>query len=245
MIDAHCHLDRLEKIQEYVERAKKSKVNLILSNGADPETNRQQLEMSKEFPEVKACLGLYPIEALKMTDEQINQELEFIEKNAQKIVAIGEVGMDFKEDLENHERQKKIFVKIIRLAKKLDKPIIIHSRKAELECIDLLEKHQARRVIMHCFSGKLSLARRCAENGWILTIPTIVTYSEHFQNVIKQLPISGLLCETDSPYLHPKKEWPNEPANVVESYKMIAKLKELTLKQVEEQLDKNYKKLIS
>lgn len=244
-IDAHCHLDRLEKPEEVVARAKKANVKLIITNGSDPETNTKSLELASRFPEVKAALGLYPIEALKMTDAQINQVLKDIEKDKDKIVAIGEVGIDFKEDLEQHDKQKKLFVKIIKLAQKIDKPLIIHSRKAELECIEILEQEKAEKVVMHCFSGKLSLARRCADNGWCLSIPANVVYSEHFQNVIKQLPMANLFGETDSPYLHPKKEWPNEPANVAESYKKIAEIKSLSLKEVEKQLEENYKRLFN
>ncbi len=241
-IDVHCHFDMLEKQKEAIEKAIKKGVKIIATNGTNVETNRIQLELASQFPVIKAALGLYPIKALKMSDAELAKELAYIEKNASKIVAIGEVGMDFKES-EDHERQKEIFRKIISLAKKLDKPLIVHSRKAELACIELLEEEKATKVVMHCFSGKLSLARRCADNGWILSIPANVVYSEHFQTVIKQLPIENLLGETDSPYLHPKKEWPNEPANVIESYKKIAELKSLSLKAVEKQLEENYKRL--
>lgn len=244
-IDIHCHLDRLDNPKEIVQNAIKKGVTRILTNGADAETNKKQLELAALFPQVSVALGLYPIEAIKLSTAQLKEHYASIEKNKSKIVAIGEVGMDFKEDLIEHEKQREIFTNVIRLAKKLDKPLIIHSRKAELACIELLEKEKATKVIMHCFSGKLSLARRCAENGWFLSIPANVVYSEHFQTVIKQLPIENLFGETDAPYLHPKKEWPNEPANVIESYKMIAKIKDISLQEVEKQLEKNYKLLIS
>lgn len=242
-IDVHCHFDLLENKDDAIKKAIQKRVNLIITNGTNPKTNRLQLELSKKFLVIKPALGLYPIDALKLTEAQIDEELEFIKKNKDKIVALGEVGLDFKEDTDNHERQKEIFRKIIRLAKKIDKPVIVHSRKAELACIELLEEEKATKVVMHCFSGKLSLARRCAENGWCLSIPANVVYSEHFQTVIKQLPIENLLCETDSPYLHPKKEWPNDSSNVLESYKKIAEIKKITLKEVEEQIEANQKRV--
>src|SRR5205823_168014 len=124
-----------------------------------------------------------------------------------------------KEDNEKHDKQIEIFEKIIKLAIETDKPLIIHSRKAEKEIIDLLEKNKVKKAVMHCFSGNFSLVKRIVDNNWNITIPTSVKKSEHFQKIIKDVDISLLLCETDSPYLHPDKEWPNEPANVIESYR--------------------------
>jgi TatD family hydrolase len=126
---------------------------------------------------------------------------------------------------------------------KLDKPIIVHSRKAEKECIDILEKNKAKKVIMHCFNGNFNLIKRIIENKWIITIPTNVKHSQHFQKIIQDCPIDQLLCETDSPYLHPDKEYPNQPANVIESYKKIAEIKKIKLSDVESQLESNFNKL--
>ena len=96
---------------------------------------------------------------------------------------------------------------------------------------------------MHCFCGKLSLVKRIIENKWYLSIPASVKNTEHFQSVIKITPLNQLFCETDSPYLHPDKKFPNEPAFVIESYQKIAEIKNLTLLEVEEQLEKNYQNL--
>jgi len=93
---------------------------------------------------------------------------------------------------------------------------------------------------MHCFSGNFKLVKKILENNWILTIPTSVKNSQHFQKVIEIAPIKNLLCETDSPYLHPDKEFPNEPENVIESYKKISEIKKISLKEVEKTLEKNY-----
>lgn len=243
-IDAHCHFDLLDT-DKAISAARKAHVTCIISNGINPETNRKTLELSKQYPEVRAALGLYPTEALALSDATIKKELAFIRSNAESIVAIGEVGMDFKEDLEHHNKQRSLFSNIIELSNSLHKPLIVHSRKAEEACIELLEKHQARQVVMHCFSGKMSLVKKIISNGWTLTIPTCVKTSEHFQNVIALTPMNQLLCETDSPYLHPDKGWPNEPAQVIESYKMIAKIKNLSLKEIEKQLEINANALFS
>ena len=112
---------------------------------------------------------------------EVDEEIEFIRKNKKNVSAIGEVGMDFKES-DDKERQRDIFSKFIGIAIELDVPIIVHSRKAESECIEMLESFGAKKVVMHCFSGKMSLVKRIASNKWNLSIPTSVTRSEQFQN---------------------------------------------------------------
>ncbi len=245
-IDAHCHLDYYEdqKIKEIVERAKKADVRTIITNGVNPRTNRKTLELAEKYPEVKPALGLYPIEAIALPENEINNELEFIKNSKNKIVAIGEVGLDFKET-EEKEKQIQVFKKIIQLAQKINKPLIIHSRKAEAECISLLEEAKAKKVVMHCFSGKKSLLEKIKNNKWHISIPANITFSEHFQNAVKMFPIEQLLCETDSPFLHPFKEQNNEPANVIESYKKIAEINGLSLNKVERFIENNFNKLFN
>lgn len=244
-IDIHCHLDFYseEQVKKIVQRARKKDVGIIVCNGVKPESNRKVLELAGKYPEIRAALGLYPTDALALSDEEIDSELDFIRKNSEKIIAIGEVGLDFKET-EDKERQVGIFEKIIDLALELDKALIVHSRKAEKEVIDLLEKKKAKKVVMHCFSGNFKLVQRIVENGWMMTIPTNVRNSEHFQKVIERVPLENLLCETDSPFLHPDKKENNEPANVVVSYEKIAEIKGLKMGEVERKIEGNFEKLV-
>ncbi len=242
-IDVHCHLDMLEDIEKIIENARKKRVGIIVTQGTNKESNRAALKLSSDFQEVKCALGLYPIDALAMKEKEIDAEINFIRKNNDKICAIGEVGLDLKEDVVQFDKQQRVFGQMIELAIEIDKPIIVHSRKAELQCIIQLEEAKARKIIMHCFSGKLSLVKRIVENGWFLSIPTSVKNSEHFQKMIELVPIEQLSCETDSPYLHPDKLFPNTPENVIASYEMIAKIKNLKLKNVERKLEQNYKRL--
>ena len=241
-IDVHCHLDSLSDIDKVVEHAKKQQVNIIVTQGTNVETNRKAFELSEEFPEVKLALGMYPVEGVKISSKDLDKEIDFIRKNKKQVVAIGEVGLDLKE-LDSLDIQSKVFQKMIDLALELDVPIIVHSRKAELQCIEMLEKSKIKKVIMHCFCGKFSLVKRIVENGWSLSIPTSVRHSTQFQDTIKLVPIEQLFCETDSPYLHPNKEFPNEPGNVVESYKKIAEIKGLGLEETKNQIFENFKML--
>lgn len=240
-IDVHCHVYG-EKLDELLANARKANVKVIVNSGANIRANRKTLKLSKKYPEFKATMGLYPGDALKLRDDKIDKEIAFIRKNKEKIIAISEVGMDFKEET-NREQQEKNFSKFIEVAKELDKPLIVHSRKAEKECIELLEKLEAKKVIMHCFSGNMKLVAHIVQSGWFLSIPASVKTSLHFQEVIKRAPIEQLLCETDSPYLHPDKQFPNEPANVLESYKAIARIKNLSLNQTEKKIEKNFRNL--
>lgn len=248
-IDVHCHLDKLidEGIsaEKAIKNAKAKGVEKIVVNGTTHEQNIIILELAKKHKEVFPALGIYPLDALKISEKEIDEEIDFIIENKKSIVAIGEVGLDLKEE-ELHktlDKQKTNLTKFVNLAIKLNKPVIIHSRKAELHTIELLESLNAKKVIMHCFSGKMSLVDRIVKNNWFLSIPANVHHSEQFQEVVKRVPIQNLLCETDTPYLHPLKEWPNEPANVIYSYKKIAEIKNIQVKEVEKQIENNLNKL--
>lgn len=243
-IDIHCHLDMLKNPEEAIEEAKKANVGIILSNSVKYESNRKILSLSEKFKEVKAALGIYPIDALKMSDSGIDKEIEFIKENKNKIIAIGEVGLDLKES-NNLKKQEENFMKFINLAKELEKPIIVHSRNAESQCIQLLEKMKIEKVIMHCFCGSLAQVKRIIENSWFLSIPSSVFHKEWFQQVVKETPIENLLCETDSPFLHPLREKNNSPQNVIYSYKKIAEIKNLSLKDIEKKIEKNYNSLFA
>jgi len=239
-IDAHSHIDLLKNIPEIISNAKKENVKIITA-GIDISSNRKILDIKKENPEIEICLGIYPTETLKLSDKEIDSEIEFIKNNKEKIIGIGEVGLDLKENsTETLEKQKENLSKFINLAKELNKPIIIHSRKAEEDCINLLENFNYNKIVMHCFSGKFKLIKKIIENKWMITIPTSVKNSQHFQKVIEITPIENLLCETDSPYLHPDKKFPNEPKNVIESYKKISEIKQIPIENVEKILEENY-----
>ena len=262
-IDIHCHIDVYKNIETIVERAKSKGVEIIVNNGMTVLINRQTLDLSKKYPEIKAAIGIYPNENLEMSKKDILNEIDFIRKNKKNFVAIGEVGIDLKET-DEFERQKEIFEKFIELSKELDKPLIVHSRKAEEKVIEILEQNKAKKVVMHCFSGKLELVKRIIKNGWSLSIPANITHSEHFQKVVDLSPIENLFCETDSPFLHPIKNpelkkgeeylipelgfWNknisgNEPVNVIFSYDAIAKIKGISIDECKKTIFENYKRM--
>ena len=250
LIDIHSHLDHAyfkDDIDKVIENAKKSDVKVILTAGLNPETNRKTLELAKKYSIVKACLGIYPIQTLQKDIEMgnlplkknkfdLDEELRFIEKNKKNIAAIGEVGLDYSL-IQNKSEQQKDFEKIISLAEKINKPIIVHSRKAEEDAIDMLKSSKLKKIVMHCFTGKKHLVKKIVDNNWFLTAPTSIARSAQFQENAKIIPVTQLFCETDAPYLSPFKSQDkefsrNEPAFIIESYKKVAEIKGMELKEV-------------
>ena len=255
LIDIHCHLDHYyfkDDLDKVIDNAKKAGLTVILTAGVNPETNRKALEIAEKYDIVKPCLGIYPPITLqkeinsggyplKENKFDIDEEIEFIEKNKNKISAIGEVGLDYSRG-EDSKRQTKIFERMISLAERINKPLVVHSRKAESDCVDILESSKLKKIIMHCFCGRKSLVKKIVDKGWFLTIPTSVVRSLQFQENAKLSPITQLFCETDAPYLSPFKDRRNEPAFVIEAYKEVAEIKGMELKEVVNNIWMNWQK---
>ena len=237
-VHAHLHFEQIkDKIEEILERAKENNFSAILNSGTSLESNKITLELAKKYNLIKPSLGIYPTEV-----KDINKEIEFIEKHKKEIYAVGEVGLDFKE-AKNFEEQKKNFLKIIDLAEKINKPIIIHSRKGEKEVLDLLETSKLKKVILHCFSGNMKLVQRAIDLGYSFSIPPVIVRLEHFQKVVELSPTTKLLTESDSPFLSPYKGQFNEPSFIKETIKKIAEIKKITEEETEKIIFMNYQKI--
>ncbi|MFH1317321.1 MAG: TatD family hydrolase [Candidatus Woesearchaeota archaeon] len=247
LIDCHNHIDSKQfqkDIDKVLERAKEAGVKAIINNGLLPESNRKTLELAEKYDLIKAALGLYPVDVLnlKMSDKDIDDEIDFIRKNKNKIVAVGEIGLDYywvKDDYKR-QRQKELFQKMIELAIEIKKPIIVHSRKAEKETIEIIEKSGIKKVMMHCFCGTIELVKRIEKNGWYQSIPCTVVRSSHFQQVVKEVNVNKLLTETDGPYLSPFPGKRNEPANIAVSVKKIAEIKNMDEEETAKNIFMNY-----
>ncbi|MFH1769950.1 MAG: TatD family hydrolase [archaeon] len=246
LVDVHAHLEFEnydEDRDEVIEKNKEAGVVAIVCNGTSPKGNRKVLEISEKYDIIKAAFGFYPIECETAADGEVDEEIDFIRENKNKIIAIGEVGLDKKHD-ENFEKQKECFVKFIELSKELNKPIIVHSRQAEIETIELLEKHGAKKVVMHCFSGKRRLIEMIIKNGWCVSIPANVGRNQQFQGMVDMCPLKQLLTETDSPFLvHDATIERNEPRFIAESLKVIAEIKGLEVEEMEKIIYSNYQRL--
>lgn len=229
LVDVHAHLDFpdfKDDLDTVINNAEKAGVSHIISSGVNSESNKKTLEISKKYKLVHASLGLYPLDILELSGEELDKAFEYIRKNKNNLVAIGEVGLDFV-SREKEKEQKKNFLKIIELVEGLKKPIVVHSRKAELECIEMLESSKIKKIIMHCFSANMKLVKRVEDDGWNFSVPTNIKFSSHFQTLVDRVSINQILTETDSPYLSPIKGERNEPKNVAITVKKISEIKKL------------------
>ena len=260
LIDDHCHLTHVlykDDLNDVLNRAKVAGIKRILVSGVNPPSNREVIKLVQQHKDIlRASLGIYPIDALGLaegdsglplqkTPIDIDAELQFINQHKNEITAIGEIGMDFHwADKEStYQQQADNFRKIIRFAKQIQKPIVIHSRKAEAECIQILAEEIPNHeipIVQHCFSGKKSLIKQATELGHYFSIPTNLLKSDQFQTLIKMVPLNQITTETDGPWLSPYKDQKNEPAFVLDAIKKIAELKQLTVEQVAQQIWQNY-----
>ncbi|MFA5303136.1 MAG: TatD family hydrolase [Candidatus Nanoarchaeia archaeon] len=232
--DIHCHLTskEYESIKGAIDECERNNI-ILITNGLDYSDNEKVLELSKNYKNVYPSLGMHP------TNDFDNRVISQIIKNKNEIVAIGEVGLDYKNGIS--KAQSVNFKKLIKLSQELNKPLIVHSRSAEKEVINELKTLKVP-VILHCFTGKKKLLKDAMLNPNIyFSIPASIKYSEQFQALAKEVPINRLLCETDSPYLW--KSGLNTPINVINSYEMIAKIKGLKLSDCEKTIQSTVKKV--
>ena len=245
MIDTHAHIcdpvfdkDRVEVL----ERAGKAGVVAIVAVGENLSDARKNLELAQTYPLLKPAAGLYPtVLDLGLADEMV----DFIRQNHSTLVGIGEVGLDYWVVKAEPERalQREILIQFIRLSKELNLPLNIHSRSAGRHAIALLLETNAARVQMHAFDGKAAAALPAVEAGYFFSIPPSVVRSRQKQKLVKRLPLACLLIETDSPVLGPNPDERNEPANIRQSVKAIAALKDISEEAVIDAVRENTEKL--
>ena len=257
LVDVHAHMDHSrfkEDLDDVIQRAREAGVKVIITSGVNSTTNRIALNLAEKYDIIKASLGLYPIDALaKELDAgeaegfvrdvkaiDVDEELEWIKENKDKCIAVGECGLDYNWVTGREKEQQRIFQKIIETVEKINKPIIVHSRKAELDAVEMLESCKIKKIVMHCFSARKSIIKRAADNGWSFSIPPVITRLQHFQTLVGMVDLKQLLTETDAPYLSPFPGERNEPAFVVETIKKIAEIKRMTEEDVAQNIYMNY-----
>lgn len=264
LVDVHCHLNDSrfrEDLDEVIERFVSKGGRVIVTSGVNKGSNREALALVERFDVVLASFGIYPVDALaeevksgesgellrELEEFDVDCELAWIEEHKDSCVAVGEIGLDnnFKEfqTEEMMAKQEVVFRKCLRLAKKIDKTVVIHSRKAELRAIEILEEEGMKKVVMHCFSGKKALIRRVVKNGWSFSVPAVIARLEHFKMLVGMVPLSQILTETDGAYLAPVARTRNEPVNVLVTLKEIARIKGLGVEEVARKVFKNFEKL--
>ncbi|MCA9520426.1 MAG: TatD family hydrolase [Myxococcales bacterium] len=239
--DSHTHLDEEvfgDELGDVIGRAHGAGVKWMVTIGAGAtlDTSRRAVELAQREETVWATVGIHPHHADLVSDTAI-EELTALAKRP-KVVALGEMGLDFHYDFQPVELQRDAFARQIELARELDLPVVIHSRSAERECLDLLcaGGPPKRRGIFHCYTGDVATAEAILARDFWISIPGIVTFKKaaEMHALVEALPLERLLIETDAPYLapHPHRGKRNEPALIVHTATKIAEIKNASLDEV-------------
>ena len=243
--DTHCHIykEYYENIEEVLKNAKKSNVNRMINNGCDKKSNEEVLELTKNYENIYGAIGIHP----ENIEEYKEEDLKWIEENLKqsKIIAIGEIGLDYHYTKENKTEQIKLLERQLKIAEQYNLTVIIHSREATEDTINTLKKYKVTGVI-HSFSGSLETAKIYIKMGYLLGINGVITFkNSKLKDVIKEIPLESIVLETDSPYLTPEpfRGKKNEPARIKEIAEFICDLKGISLEDLATITNHNIKRI--
>lgn len=251
MIDSHAHLDEErfdEDRDELIKSLKENAISYVINPSSDMETSRRVVKLSNRYDNIFAAVGIHPHDAEGFKEEDLD-ELRELSKD-ERVVAIGEIGLDYYYDNSPREIQKEVFKKQLELAYELDLPVIIHTRDAMGDTYDILKEFEGRvRGVMHCYTGSIEMAEKFMKLGFYISIAGPVTFKNavNVREMAKQIPIERLLIETDSPYLAPvpNRGKRNDPTNVRYVADMLANLKEIQIDKIIEHSRENTVELFS
>ena len=244
MIDTHSHINMIEgtPIESVIQNAIENGVDKIIVPSAYPKDIDDVIKLVNRYDNVNGMLGVHPTEVKDWTDDLADKIREY-SKNP-KIVAIGEIGLDYYWDKSFNDLQKEIFIKQIKLANELNLPISIHDREAHKDTFDILKEHNKNsKIVMHCFSGSVEFANECIKEGMYIALGGVVTFKNavKMKEVAINIPLDRLLLETDAPYLTPVpfrgKE--NQPAYTKYVAEEIAKLRNITVDEINKATTQN------
>lgn len=252
LIDSHAHLD-MKRFDfdrgQVVERALSANVGYIITVGIDISSSRNAIKLTKTYPSVFASIGIHPHNADNVNKDDLEQ-LSLMAKQ-EKIVAIGETGLDFYRNRSSREKQKKLFEQQLEIAVSLDLPVVIHDRQAHTETAKVLSAFRRNRLtgMIHCFSGDWNLAKTFIDMGYYISISGTVTFrnARQIQDVVKRVPLNRMLIETDAPFLAPSfyRGKRNEPSYINYTAKEVADLRGISFEEVAHHTTKNACQLFS
>ena len=236
MIDTHCHLyDKklINDLDDIVINAKNANIIKMICIGDSIETSKKSIEISETYNQIYASFGIHPHEAR----EAPNLYLDIIKKNAmhKKVVAIGEIGLDYHYNFSDPKIQKKVFREQLELAKELDLPAVVHCRNADEDLYNIISESKHSKGVVHCFASDISFANKIIDLGFKISFTGMITFVKHLEIVIKAIDLKHLLIETDSPYLTPipYRGKTNQPAYVKQIAKAIASIKNISIEEVD------------
>lgn len=246
LIDTHCHLNKeyYEDIENVIKRAKDNKIEYIIVSSCNPNDWQENIDLSDKYENIYLNISLHPEIGNEDIDYKIYlKEMKNIIKNNKKIIAIGEIGLDYHYENTNKEKQKELFVEQIKLAEEFNLPIVIHTRDATKDTIETLKSFNVK-VIIHCFSGSIETAKEYINMGFYLGIGGVVTFkNSKLKDVLKEIGLEHVVLETDSPYLSPIRGNKNMPENIKIIAEYLATLLNITVEEVALKTTLNVKKI--
>lgn len=248
LIDVHAHLtdEKYVDLEEVLERAKETGIEKIVCSAYNLSSSLAALGLSKKHDNIYANVGIHPENVDEFDDETYKQLKKLaLEK---RIVAIGEIGLDYHYTSENKDRQKEIFIKQIELANAVKKPIVVHSRDGMGDTLEILSKHRpGKESLLHCYSGSLESAKILLNLGFSFSFGGVLTFknAKNVLEVAKVIPLDRILLETDCPFLSPEpfRGQRNEPKNVVYVADKLAQIKGCSIEEIAQATTENAKRL--
>ena len=245
MIDTHCHLDMFDDSDAVIRRARDAGIESIITIGSDFESNIKNLTIARNNDPVYASAGIHPHDAKDFSDETYAKVREWTKEK--KVVAIGETGLDYHYDHSPRDIQRDVFKKHLDLARESGLPVLIHSREASKDTLEILEKSGISKGVFHCFSGDLEMAEKVMEMGFSISLAGPVTFknAKKLLEVAREIPDDYLLVETDAPYLAPEplRGKTNEPSYIFHTVKRLAELRGVSPEDIERITTLNAKRL--
>ena len=248
MIDTHSHInfdEYKENFDDFLLDIKNNGVSNVIIPGVDPNTFEEIINYCEKYDMLYGAIGVHPSEYKTYTDNAEKQIIEYLKHP--KIVAMGEIGLDYHWEPETKEEQKILLKKQLKIAQEMQIPVLIHDREAHEDCFEIIQDYQLKDVVFHCFSGDKSFAQKCIEKGYYIAIGGVVTFKNavDLKEVAQYVPSDKLLLETDAPYLAPVpyRGKLNSPKYLKYIAQEIANLRNTDINEIMQQTTLNAKKV--
>ena len=236
-IDTHCHIyyDKYQDdINDVINKANDNNIKYMICVGVDLESSEKSITLSNQYESIFATVGYHPHEAKLTVDNYLDKMAKLLKHP--KVVAVGEIGLDYYYEHSNKKTQIKVFREQLELAKDLDMPVVIHNRESDEDLYDNIKESKINKGVIHCYSSDIQYANKLFDLGLLVSFTGIVTFSKSLQKVVKEIPIEKMMIETDSPYLTPIpfRGKRNEPHMVSLIAEKIAEIKNMPIEKVAE-----------
>ena len=246
LIDSHAHLEMKEfdaDRDEVIKRAGDEGVDFVVTVGTNLKLSLKAVDLAEKNENIYATVGVHPHDVDKTDKDTWEALRELANAHNDKIVAYGEIGLDFFRNISPQKKQLEIFGIQLELAQEINLPVIIHDREAHEQTLEIVKASGVRRGVFHCFSGDYEMAKKCIDLGFYISIPGVVTFdkAKTIQDVARRVPLSSLLLETDAPYLAPvpHRGKRNEPSFIIHTAKKVAEIKNISWTEVAQTTARN------